>query len=130
MVMNAALVGRSYPETHYKVSPGAAERYARATNEDNPRFFAGSDDLIASPLFPVVYHPRALGQAIGDPELGIDFKRALHGEQDMYFRAPIRTGDEIRTAVRIASIEEKSSGETISLELTSHNQDDVQVESG
>ncbi|MCP4039287.1 MAG: dehydratase, partial [bacterium] len=51
------------------------------------------------------------------------------GEQDMRFRAPIRPGDEIVTGVRIESIREKGTGETISLDLVSHNQDGVLVES-
>ncbi len=129
MPMNMDLIGRAYPETRYRVTNEATQNYARATNEDNPRFFAGSADLIAPPVFPVVYHPRALGQAIGDPELGINFKRALHGEQDMRFHAPIRPGDEIRTAARIESIREKGTGETITLDLVSHNQDGRLVES-
>jgi acyl dehydratase len=129
MPMNTSLVGRSYPETHYRVTAEATERYARATNETNPRYFEGAADLVAPPLFPVVYHPRALGHAIGDPELGIDFKRALHGEQDMRFRAPIRPGDEITTTARIEAIREKGTGETLSLDLVSHNQDGVAVES-
>ncbi len=129
MSMNKSLVGRSYPETRYRVTAEATEGYARATNETNPRYFAGATDRVAPPLFPVVYHPRALGHAIGDPELGIDFKRALHGEQDMRFRAPIRPGDEITTTARIDAIREKGTGETISLDLVSHNQDGVEVES-
>lgn len=129
MPMNSELVGRSYPETRHRVTAEATQKYARATNDDNPRFFEGSPDLIAPLLFPVVYHPRALGQAIGDPELGIDFKRALHGEQDMRFHAPIRPGDEITTAARIESIRPKGTGETITLDLVSHNQDRVLVES-
>jgi acyl dehydratase len=127
--MNPRLVGRSYPETRYRVMAEATQKYARATNEHNARFFEGADDLIAPPLFPVVYHPRALGQAIGDPELGIDFKRALHGEQDMRFLAPIRPGDEITTTARIESIREKGTGETITLELASHDQEGRPVES-
>ena len=129
MPMNTNLVGRSYPETRYRVTADATQKYARATNDDNPRFYEGAPDLVAPPLFPVVYHPRALGQAIADPELGIDFKRALHGEQDMRFAAPIRPGDEITTATRIESIREKGTGETLTLDLVSHNQDGVLVES-
>ncbi|MCP4004365.1 MAG: dehydratase [bacterium] len=129
MPMNTELVGRSYPETRYRVSTEATQKYALATNDFNPRFFEGAPDLIAPPVFPVVYHPRALGQAIGDPELGIDFKRALHGEQDMRFHAPIRPDDEITTAARIESIRAKGTGETITLDLVSHNQNGVLVES-
>ena len=127
--MNRDLIGRAYPETRYRVTAEATEAYARATNEANPRFFAGAADVIAPPVFPVVYHPRALGQAIGDPELGIDFKRALHGEQDMRFLAPIRPGDEITSTGRIAAIDDRGTGETITLELESRNQEGVPVES-
>ncbi|MAE96502.1 MAG: dehydratase [Deltaproteobacteria bacterium] len=121
--MNRELVGRSYPPTSYTVTTEASERYAHAINEDNPRFFGEQGhERVAPPLFSVVYHPKALGQAIGDRELGIDFKRALHGEQDMRFHAPIRPGDEISTAARIVAIEDRGSGETIAIELVSHNQ--------
>lgn len=123
--MNRKLVGRVYPETHYRVTAAAAQSYARAINEDNPVFFEPGPGgaLLAPPLFSAVFHPPALGKAIADPELGMDFKRALHGEQDMRFHAPIRAGDRISTSVSIESIEEKPSGETICLALESHNQD-------
>jgi acyl dehydratase len=75
-----------------------------------------------------VYQPRALGKAIADPELGINFKRALHGEQDMRFCGPIRPGDEISTSARIEDIRDKGTGETISIELVSKNQNDELVE--
>ena len=87
MPMNRSLVGRSYPATRYRITAEATERYARATNETNPRFLdaESSGGLIAPPVFPVVYHARALAGPIGDPALNIEFKRALHGEQEMVF---------------------------------------------
>lgn len=128
--MNRELIGRGYPATQYKVSAEAMQKYARAINEDNPRFFDAkiAGGIVAPPLFSVVYHPRALGQAIADPELGIVFKRALHGEQDMRFHAPIRPGDEISTSARIGDIRDKGTGETLSIELISKNQNDELVE--
>ena len=128
--MNRKLVGRVYPETHYQVTAAAAQSYARAINEDNPAFFEPDEEgaLRAPPLFAVVLHPPAFGKAIADPELGIDFKRALHAEQDMRFFAPIRSGDRISTSVRIESIEERLGGETIGLAFESRNQEGRSVE--
>lgn len=129
-MLNRNLVGRAYPEQHYRVETDAIHAYARAINEDNPSFFESSFEggLVAPPLFPVVFHPRALGAVVGDPELGIDFTRTLHGEQDMRFHAPIRPNDTISTRVRIEAIEEGEHGEALSLALESTNQEGELVE--
>ena len=39
MPMNTSLIGRSYPETRYRVTAEATQKYARAINEDNPLFY-------------------------------------------------------------------------------------------
>jgi acyl dehydratase len=102
----------------------AMTRYARATNETNARLLGQSSGagLIAPPVFPVVYHAKVLGQPISDPELGIDFRRALHGEQDMTFHRPVRAGDVISTTPSIEDIRDKGTGETIAVRLRSENQ--------
>ena len=130
MTMNRELVGQTYPPTIHRVTADAIAAYARATNEENPRYFEAEVEggIVASPLFSVVVYPAALGPVIGDRELGIDFERALHGEQDMRFHAAIRPGDSISTAARIAAIEAKGSGETLSIELASQNQHGTPVE--
>jgi acyl dehydratase len=73
-------------------------------------------------MFPVVYQAKALGKPIGDPELNIDFKRALHGEQDMTFHRPLRAGDVITTTPSIEAIRDKGTGETLAIRLRSVNQ--------
>ena len=69
MGMNRELIGRSYPASTYEVKEEAMIRYALATNETHPRLVEQGCDggLIASPVFPVVYHARVLGKPIGDP---------------------------------------------------------------
>ncbi|MBW2416812.1 MAG: MaoC family dehydratase N-terminal domain-containing protein [Deltaproteobacteria bacterium] len=121
MAMNRELIGRSYPPSTYKVEEGAMVKYALATNETNPRLLDPGCDgsLVAPPVFPVVYHARALGKAIGDPELSIDFRRALHGEQDMTFHRPLRAGDVVSTTPSIEDIRDKGTGETLAIRLRS-----------
>jgi acyl dehydratase len=130
MVMNRSLIGRSYTASTYEVKEDAMIRYALATNEINPRLLEPgiADGLIAPPVFPVVYHARVLAKPIGDPELNIDFKRALHGEQDMTFHQPLRVGDIVSTTPSIEDIRDKGTGETISIRLRSENQSGELVE--
>lgn len=130
MAMNRELIGRSYAPSTYEVKEEAMIKYALATNETNPRLLEPSSDggLIAAPVFPVVFHAHALGRPISDPELNIDFKRALHGEQDMTFHRPLRVGDIISTTPSIEDIRDKSTGETIAVRLRSENQSGELVE--
>lgn len=130
MAMNRALIGRSYPASTYEVKEEVMIKYALATNEANPRLLKiGADgSLIAAPVFPVVYHARVLGKPIGDPALNIDFKRALHGEQDMILHRPVRAGDIISTTPSIEDIRDKGTGETVAVRLRSENQSGELVE--
>ena len=130
MAMNRELIGRSYAASSYEIKEEAMLKYALATNETNPRLLdPGADEgLIASPVFPVVYHAKVLGKPIGDPDLNIDFRRALHGEQDMIFHRPLRVGDIISTTPSIEDIRDKGTGETIAIRLRSVNQSDELVE--
>ncbi len=130
MAMNRELIGRSYAASSYEIKEEAMLKYALATNETNPRLLdPGADEgLIASPVFPVVYHAKVLGKPISDPDLNIDFRRALHGEQDMIFHRPLRVGDIISTTPSIEDIRDKGTGETIAIRLRSVNQSDELVE--
>jgi acyl dehydratase len=124
MAMNRRLIGRSYAPSTYEVEEEAMIQYALATNETNPRLLDSNTEggLIAAPVFPVVYHARALGKPISDPELNIEFRRALHGEQDMSFHRPLRAGDLISTTPSIEDIRDRGTGETIAVRLRSENQ--------
>src|SRR5271154_6635188 len=109
MPLNIACVGREY---------------ARAYNDDNPAFFDASraGAIIAPPMFGVTVTWGALMKAMMDPELHVDLLRLVHGEQDMEFPNPIRPGDVITATAKIVSIEAKTTGETMTIELNAANQ--------
>lgn len=46
-------------------------------------------------------------QVIGDPELGLDFTRVVHGTQEYVFHRPLRMGETLMVQARIASIRQK-----------------------
>jgi acyl dehydratase len=119
MPLNKAAVGKEYPPVQSTVTLEALQKYARAYNDDNPAYFDARrpDGIIAPPMFAVAVTWQSVMQPIGDPAVQVDLLRLVHGEQDMEFIAPIRPGDVITSISKIASIETKSTGETMTLEI-------------
>ena len=88
----------------YAVGREKVREYAYAVGETDPRYLdpeaarqAGFDDVVAPPMFAAVYCAPAVGPAILDPEVGIDFARMVHGAQQFTWHAPVVAGDEITT---------------------------------
>ena len=88
----------------YAVGREKVREYAYATGETDPRCLdlqrareAGFRDLLAPPMFAAVYCAPAVGPAILDPEVGLDFARMVHGAQRFDWHAPVVAGDEITT---------------------------------
>jgi len=122
--LNKALVGKEYPANSYAITAEECKKYALGYNEDLPLFFDETlpGGILAPPMFGVKYAGLSIAQAFFDPEFGVDFARMVHGEQDMEFLGPVRPGDLITTVGRIASVEEKSTGEIFVVETRSENQ--------
>jgi len=123
MPLNREFIGREYPPLSATVTLEALQKYARAYNDDNPRYFdpSAAGGIVAPPMYGVVVTWMSVVGAVGDPALGADLLRLLHAEQDMEFIAPLRPGDEITTIARVASIEARPGGEAMTLELDSRN---------
>ena len=124
MPLNKALVGKDYSAPAFEVTPDATQRYARACNDDNRRYFDADapGGIVAPPMFAVVVSWMPLLSAVTDPELHADLLRLLHNSQDMEFIAPIRPGDTLTANAAIASIEKAPGGETMALRLAASNQ--------
>lgn len=123
MPLNREFIGREYPPTSATVTLEALQKYARAYNDDNPRYFDPSAPgaIVAPPMFGVAVTWMSVVGAVGDPRLGADLLRLLHAEQDMEFLSPLHPGDEITTVAKVGSIEARPGGEAMALELNSRN---------
>jgi acyl dehydratase len=123
MPLNREFIGREYPPLASTVTLEALQKYARAYNDGNPRYFdpSGAGGIVAPPMYGVVVAWMSVVGAVGDPALGADLLRLLHAEQDMEFIAPLRPGDEITTVARVAAIEARPGGEAMTLELDSRS---------
>ena len=124
MPLNKACVGREYPPVTITLTADAMQKYARAYNDNNPAFFDSSrpGGVVAPPMFGVVVTWDALMKVMMDPDVKVDLLRLVHGEQDMEFPTPMRPGDVITATSKIVAIEDKSTGETMTVELKATNQ--------
>jgi acyl dehydratase len=135
--VNTDAVGKSYPSTLYAVGREKIREYALAVGETNPLHLdaeaaraAGFRDVVAPPMFCVVYSSPAIGPAIFDPEVGIDFAMMVHGGQEFVWGPLVVAGDEITTTVSVKSIEERAGNGFYVFESRSTNQDGETVCTG
>ena len=122
MPLNQSLVGKEYPPIRYEVGREKLREFAIAVGETGPVYHdeqaaraTGHPDLPAVPTFPVVLGFRAGAAVTGDPELGLDYGRVVHGEQGFAYRRPPRAGDRLLAAARVAAIESKGRHELLTI---------------
>jgi acyl dehydratase len=127
--VNTEAIGKTYPVTTYAVGREKVREYAHAVGETNPLYLnveaardAGYADVVAPPMFAVVYQGRAITPALFDPELGIDFPRMLHGGQEFRWGPVVVAGDEIATTAAVKDINVRGGMIFYLFEVDSHNQ--------
>ena len=113
----------------YAVGREKVREYAHAVGETDPRYLdpeaareAGFADVVAPPMFAAVYCAPAIGPAILDPEVGIDFARMVHGAQEFTWHAPVVAGDEIATTAELAERAERGGLTFFTFRTVSTNQ--------
>ena len=114
MPVDESRKGKSYPPFEYEVGREKIREYARAVGETNPVYLdreaalaAGFRDVVAPPMFCVVYSAPAMGPAVLDPEVGINLAAMVHGSQEFVWGEPVCAGDVITTQPRLADVYEK-----------------------
>ena len=135
MGLNTALIGREYPPTSpYEVGREKIREFAAAIGETNPVYLdeeaaraAGYDDIIAPPTFLTVMNFKYSPQIIGDPELGLDYTRVVHGEQSYELARPITPGMRLVGSARVADIAAKGTNEFLTIEASIATEDGEHV---
>lgn len=123
MPLNPALKGRSYQQVSFPVERDRVERFADAIGEEGALYrdpdaamAAGYPDQLAPPTFPTVMQIMISGQVVLDPELGLDYTRVVHGEQEYEWRRPLHVGDVLRAVPRIADLYARGPNEFLVIE--------------
>lgn len=129
MPVNTDVIGKTYPATTYAVGREKIREYARAVGETDPLYLdvdaaraAGYDDVVAPPMFAVVYGMSAVAVALFDPEVGADFSRLVHAGQEFVWGPLVVAGDEIATTVTVSDISERRGNGFFVFESVSSNQ--------
>jgi acyl dehydratase len=137
MPIDSSATGKSYAASTYAVGREKVREYAFAVGETNPIHLdpeaaqsVGFADVVAPPMFAVVYSGRAVGPAILDPEVGMNFARMVHGGQEFRWGPLVVAGDEITTTASVKDIAERGGMGFYVFETVSVNQDGETVCTG
>jgi acyl dehydratase len=129
MAINTHAIGKTYEPTTYAVGREKVREYASAVGETNPLHHdvdaaraAGYADLVAPPMFVVVYAGRSLGRAVFDPDVGINVALMVHGSQEFRWGPLIVAGDEITTTTTVKDIADRGGLGFYLFESVSENQ--------
>lgn|SRR3990170_2247358 len=94
--MNAAAAGKVYPDAPFTVDPDRVAAFRAVFDEPSgvPSTFVTAAEFTVIP------------NIVADPDLGLDFSRVLHGNQEYEFRRPLEEGETLTIRTRIESIRE------------------------
>ena len=111
MSVDTGALGKTYSPVDYAVGREKIREYAAAVGETNPLHFdlaaaraAGHPDLVAPPMFAVVYASRSVAPVLFDPEVGLNFAMMVHGGQEFVWGPLVVAGDEISTTTTVKDI--------------------------
>ena len=137
MSVKTDAIGKTFTPVLYAVGREKIREYASAVGEHSPLHTdhlaaqaAGFADVVAPPMFAVVYSSPAVTPALFDPEVGIDFARLVHGAQEFRWGPLVVAGDEITTTTTVKDIAERGGLAFYVFETQSVNQDDDVVCTG
>lgn len=106
----AHLVGKSGEPFVFQVDQRHIRQFAQAIGDLNPLYtdehYAKSTvhgGIIAPPSFPVAISPDN-GEEL---DLGLDYRRMLHGEQQFIYTRPIRPGDVLKCQLKVSDVYER-----------------------
>jgi acyl dehydratase len=129
MPVKTEAIGKAYDPVTYAVGREKIREYAAAVGETNPLHHdleaaraAGYADLVAPPMFAVIYAGRAVGPAIFDPDVGINFLMMVHGSQEFRWGPLVIGGDEITTTASVKEVAERGGMGFYVFESVSKNQ--------
>jgi acyl dehydratase len=129
MPVKTEAIGKSYPPATYAVGREKVREFAAAVGEEDPLHVdveaaraAGFADVVAPPMFAVVYSAPSVGPPIFDPEIELNFAMMVHGGQQFVWGPAVVAGDEITTTASVKDISERDGRGYYVFESVSINQ--------
>jgi acyl dehydratase len=129
MPVTTKSIGKTYEPVLYAVGREKIKEYARVVGETNPLHLdveaaraAGYEDVVAPPMFAVVYSAPSVGPPIFDPDTEINLAMMVHGGQEFEWGPLVIAGDEITTTTSVKDISESDGRGYYVFESISMNQ--------
>jgi acyl dehydratase len=113
MPMNTALEGKVYPDATFTIDEQRVALFREAVGE------AGR---IVPPTFATAAEFAVMRFIVGDAELGLDFSRVVHAEQEYEWYRPFRMDEALTVRSRIASIRQKAGNGFLTIETEVRDQ--------
>ncbi len=96
--------------------------FAEAIKDDSPLYrdteaakAAGYSEVIAPPTFAVILSMKATDQIVEDPQLGLDYSRVVHGQQEFIHHRPMRAGDRLVAVAHVDDIKARAGNDFLSV---------------
>jgi acyl dehydratase len=137
MPVSKEAIGKQWPPVVYEAGKEKIREYANVIGAQNPvhhdreaALAAGYRDVVAPPMFCVVYSASAIVPGLFDPEVGINFATMVHGAQEFIWGEPVCSGDELTTKATLTDVHQKDDKGFYVFETESVNQDGEQTVRG
>ena len=107
LVMNAALEGKVYEPVTLEIDAGFVARFASAVGDDGsfvPPTIVTAPEIVSG-----------LDHVVADQELGLDFSRVVHSDQEYEWIRPVQLGDVLVARSTIESIRFRGGHEFLTL---------------
>lgn len=137
MPVKTEAIGKQWPAATFEVEAERIRLYADAVGEQGDVHRdaeaakgAGFRDVVAPPMFCVVYSAPAMGPAILDPDVEMNLGAMVHGGQGFEWGEPVCAGDEVTTTATCKEIFEKDGKGFYVFETVSTNQDGAETVRG
>ena len=104
--MNESAKGASFGKMTFPVERGKVREFATAILDDNPLYIEEETPL-APPTFTMTSQFWPATSDEPPPDLGIDYARVVHGEQEFEYLEPIRAGDVLSGEITVGDMYSK-----------------------
>lgn len=129
MPLNRRYIGREFAaRDRYEIGREKVREFADAVGDPHPAYRSsrlaqelGYPDTIAPPTFAGVIAASIADNPLFESEFGLQYDRALHGEQSFSLRRPLCVGDSILATSRIRNIRSAGTNEIVDIDTELHD---------
>jgi hypothetical protein len=111
--VNVAAQGTTYPDVPFELDEASVRGFGELFG----------DPATIPPTVLTAAEFAVIPSIIGDPDLGLDFSRVVHGSQEYEYRRPLSVGERFVARARLASIRQRGDTGFLTIETELIGQD-------